>query len=149
MYGRVVHSGSVPASHHGVTLCLCLVYSCGLQLQTTFCVLSSARKTHVPGLNHSNASGAGGYQDQFTASWGGEVVQSDDGKWHMYAASFGHNAGLGSWLSNSRVVHAVAAAPRGPYELADVALGPRAGAWDGLTQHNPARLTPRAPHFAV
>jgi hypothetical protein len=26
----------------------------------------------------------------------------------------------------------------GPYVLTDVALGPKPGAWDGLTQHNPA-----------
>lgn len=45
---------------------------------------------------------------------------------------------LGSWLTNSRVVHAVARHPLGPYTLMDVALGPRTGAWDGLTQHNPA-----------
>ena len=36
------------------------------------------------------------------------------------------------------MVHAVAQRPLGPYVLADVALGPRAGAWDGLTQHNPS-----------
>ena len=58
----------------------------------------------------------------------------------MYAASFGDNAGLGSWLSNSRVVHGVAQAPQGPYTLTDVALGPlpNTRAWDSLTQHNPA-----------
>ena len=35
-------------------------------------------------------------------------------------------------------MHAVAQHPLGPYSLADVALGPREGTWDGLTQHNPA-----------
>jgi hypothetical protein len=56
----------------------------------------------------------------------------------MYAASFGHDAGLGSWLSNSRVVHAVSDTPFGPYKLTDVALGPTSSGWDALTQHNPA-----------
>ena len=71
-------------------------------------------------------------------------MQSDDGRYHMYAASFGHDAALGSWLSNSRVVHAVAQIPEGPYRLTDVALGPRPGKWDALTQHNPAVQRDRA-----
>ena len=66
-------------------------------------------------------------------------MEDDDGRWHMYAASFGNNKALGSWLSNSRVVHGVAAHPEGPYKLADIALGRRADTyWDGYTQHNPA-----------
>lgn len=89
-------------------------------------------------LNNSAATGTGGYTDHFTSTWGGEVVESDDHKFHIFAASFGNNDALGSWLENSRVVHGVADFPKGPYVLADVALGPRSGAWDGLTQHNPA-----------
>jgi hypothetical protein len=92
-------------------------------------------------LNHSAGSAATGgapYADNFTSSWGGEAVQDDQGNFHMYAASFGQDKALGSWLTNSRVVHAVSKTPFGPYTLADVALGPRPGAWDGLTQHNPA-----------
>ena len=94
-------------------------------------------------LNHTEASAAVGgarYSDFFTSSWGGEAVEGDDGKYHMFAASFGNDEALGSWLSNSRVVHAVADRPMGPYKLVDIALGPRlgVGAWDGLTQHNPA-----------
>ena len=93
-------------------------------------------------LNHSAAvqsAGARSYADNFTSTWGGEAVQADDDSWHMYAASFGHDAALGSWLSDSRVIHAVSEHPEGPYKLADVALGPgEPGAWDELTQHNPA-----------
>ena len=44
-----------------------------------------------------------------------KVVRADDGSWHMYAASFGHDAGLGSWLSNSRVIHSMSSAPEGTY----------------------------------
>ena len=62
-------------------------------------------------LNHTRAAGARGYADNFTSTWGGEAVQADDGSYHMYAASFGHDEALGSWLSNSRVVVSPRAAP--------------------------------------
>eukprot|EP01065_Artemidia_motanka_P028168 TRINITY_DN3340_c2_g1_i1.p1 TRINITY_DN3340_c2_g1~~TRINITY_DN3340_c2_g1_i1.p1 ORF type:complete len:457 (+),score=95.51 TRINITY_DN3340_c2_g1_i1:166-1536(+) len=80
------------------------------------------------------------------ATWGGEAVQGDDGRWHMYAAMF-PNSTLSSWLTDSRVVHAVADNATGPFTAADVALGPRGNGkntyWDSLTQHNPAAQ--RAP----
>ena len=95
-------------------------------------------------LNHTHARASIGsaepnYSDNFTSTWGGDAVQADDGSYHMYAASFGKDEALGSWLANSRVVHAIAQRPQGPYKLVDVALGPREPtAWDGFTQHNPA-----------
>eukprot|EP01062_Namystynia_karyoxenos_P061550 TRINITY_DN538_c0_g3_i1.p1 TRINITY_DN538_c0_g3~~TRINITY_DN538_c0_g3_i1.p1 ORF type:complete len:414 (+),score=135.02 TRINITY_DN538_c0_g3_i1:75-1244(+) len=80
------------------------------------------------------------------ATWGGEAVQGDDGKWHLYVAAF-PNSTLDSWLWKSRVLHAVADAPQGPYVGKDYALGPRGprtdSYWDSLTQHNPA--VQRAP----
>jgi hypothetical protein len=50
-------------------------------------------------LNHTAAAAATGsgtsYADNFTASWGGEVVRGDnDTDWHMYAASFGQDSTL-------------------------------------------------------
>ena len=92
-------------------------------------------------LNHTSAA-SGNYSSTFTSSWGGEAVEGDDGAWHVYAAAFAKDGGLGSWLQESRVVHGVSpSGPNGPYQLTDVALGPRGAAgqvWDGLTQHNPA-----------
>jgi hypothetical protein len=88
-------------------------------------------------LNHTKASGDYNFSTTFTASWGGEAVRGDnDTDWHIYAASFDNDRGLGSWLSNSRVVHGVASSPTGPYRLSDVALGPlpNTSAWDALTQ---------------
>ena len=65
-------------------------------------------------LNHSSADSYDrNYTDNFTSTWGGEVVMDDNGTWHMYAASFGHDKALGSWLSDSRVIHSTAAAPQG------------------------------------
>jgi len=76
----------------------------------------------------------------------------------MFAAIMSNNCSLGSWLTNSNVLHAVADLPQGPYHYSDIALGPRdASYWDGkrlrwlscsattphlllstgVTQHNP------------
>ena len=89
-----------------------------------------AYKCDVGGLCLSNG----------TTTWGGSVVQADDGSWHMYAAMMTQNKTLQAWLSNSVVLHAVAPAgsPEGPYEPSDVALAPRApGHFDSVTIHNP------------
>eukprot|EP00662_Eupelagonemidae_sp_cell21_P016945 gene16945-11139_t len=78
-------------------------------------------------------------------TWGGAVVEADDGTHHMYAAMMSDNLTLSSWLSHSVVAHAVSTSgPAGPYTFADVALGPRGGEWwDAVTCHNPdAKRTP-------
>ena len=41
------------------------------------------------------------------ATWGGSVVEADDGTWHVFAALMGNNGTLGVWLSESQVVHGV------------------------------------------
>ena len=98
-------------------------------------------------LNHTHATAAPSsdgdphFNTTFTASWGGEAVRGDnDTDWHIYAASFDNDKGLGVWLDNSRVVHGVGTSPFGPYLLTDIALGPiqDSSVWDSLTQHNPA-----------
>eukprot|EP00038_Savillea_parva_P008795 m.179234 g.179234 ORF g.179234 m.179234 type:complete len:458 (-) comp14715_c0_seq1:59-1432(-) len=72
-------------------------------------------------------------------TWGGSVVEADDGSHHMFAAMMSGNGTLGTWLSQSVVAHAVSkTGPQGPYIFSDVALGPRGdGFWDGGTCHNP------------
>eukprot|EP01043_Picozoa_sp_COSAG02_P006347 COSAG02_NODE_179_length_31090_cov_49.813785_38_plen_569_part_00 len=70
-------------------------------------------------------------------SWGGNAVEGDDGKYHMFtsAMSNGKNGNaapsdlipgpcsVGTWERNSLVVHAVAQQPTGPYKFSDVAMG--------------------------
>ena len=90
--------------------------------------------------NTQSKSSTTGYNTTFTSSWGGGSVQDDQGNWHMYAASFGNNKDLKSWLTDSRVVHGISnTSASGPYVLSDIALGPRNASkyWDGTTQHNP------------
>ena len=39
-----------------------------------------------------------------TSSWGGSVLQGDDGRYYMYAAEMVAHCGIGSWTRNSRIV---------------------------------------------
>jgi hypothetical protein len=95
-------------------------------------------------LNHTQAAATSNstYKSTFTSSWGGETIQDEQGRWHLYAAAFDKDSALKEWLNQSRVVHGVSNhSAHGPYVLHDVALGPRSSAhWDGVTQHNPAMV---------
>jgi len=58
-----------------------------------------------------------------TSSWGGSVLQDDDGVYHMWASEMVNHCGLDSWRSNSRVVHATSSTPEGPFSRHDVVFG--------------------------
>eukprot|EP00041_Stephanoeca_diplocostata_P033744 m.1122055 g.1122055 ORF g.1122055 m.1122055 type:complete len:297 (-) comp24401_c1_seq5:577-1467(-) len=60
---------------------------------------------------------------QNISSWGGSILQDDDGVFHMYAAEMLYDCGIDSWSTNSQVVHAVSSTPGGPYTFRDVVLG--------------------------
>jgi hypothetical protein len=56
-------------------------------------------------------------------SWGGSIVLDPvGGKYHMYVAEMMNECPLNTWGRNSRCTHAVADAPEGPYETADIAV---------------------------
>jgi hypothetical protein len=83
--------------------------------------------------------GAGGLcLSNGSTTWGGSVLQADDGRFHMYAAMMTENKTLQAWLTNSVVLHAVAAVAEGPYLPSDTALAPRAVPhFDSVMIHNP------------
>eukprot|EP00756_Hemistasia_phaeocysticola_P002323 Hpha_TRINITY_DN11613_c0_g1::TRINITY_DN11613_c0_g1_i1::g.49007::m.49007 len=54
-------------------------------------------------------------------TWGGGVV-AVGGEYHMYVAAMTNGCGLGTWRTNSRVEHAVAKSPEGPYSFHDIAI---------------------------
>ena len=69
-------------------------------------------------------------------TWGGNVLEDDDGRFHLYAAGFGTgDCGLAEWLTNSDVIHAVSGSPDGPFRYRDTAVP--------LWGHNPQAI--RAP----
>ncbi|GFZ79839.1 sucrase [Paenibacillus marchantiophytorum] len=81
----------------------------------------------------------GGFQMTDYWVWCGSVVQGEDGQFHMFASRWPKHLPMHpGWLVHSEVVRAVAAAPEGPYEFAEVVL-PARGAeyWDGRSTHNP------------
>jgi hypothetical protein len=53
---------------------------------------------------------------------GGNPVQGDDGKWHLFVAEITNGCGLGYWKTNSQCIHATSNTVGGPYTKRDVAL---------------------------
>lgn len=71
-------------------------------------------------------------------TWGGSMIRSDDGRYHLYYSRWPKEGGHISWVVNSEVAHAVADDPLGPYTFKEVALPARGKEyWDGMMTHNP------------
>lgn len=81
----------------------------------------------------------GGFHRESDWIWCGSVIRADDGVYHMFASMWSHDVGFSpNWLTNSRVVRAVADSPEGPFTYAGEVLPPRGRQyWDGLMTHNP------------
>jgi hypothetical protein len=66
------------------------------------------------------------YRNGSWTSWGGSVIHVPEDPayaYHLYVAFFTEQCGLGSWTTNSEVVHAVSVSdPLGPYTYSDVAV---------------------------
>ena len=56
------------------------------------------------------------------STWGGPVVRSPDGLYHMFASTFVNGCNVWEWTSNSIITHAVSKTPLGPYEQQDCAM---------------------------
>ena len=69
------------------------------------------------------AAYGGDAQAENISSWGGGVVRDDDGLYHMWVSEFVDGCGLAAWKNNSRIAHATAKYPTGPFARHDVALG--------------------------
>lgn len=69
----------------------------------------------------------GGYKHPNTSSWGGNAWRDPDTNvYHGFFSEFVNHCGLSTWGTNSRIVHAEATDPAGPYKFADEALPPQA-----------------------
>lgn len=64
----------------------------------------------------------GGFSDPDYWIWGSSVIKGEDGKYHMFASRWTKQVGFGNWVTNSKVVHAIADTAIGPYQFHDVAL---------------------------
>lgn len=59
--------------------------------------------------------------DPNVTSWGGNVLEGDDGLFHLFVSEI--DGGLASWTQKSQCVHATSANIQGPFQRADVAVG--------------------------
>lgn len=67
-----------------------------------------------------------------------------DGRYHMFASRWTKDVGFGNWVTNSKVVRAVADTPVGPYEFQVVVLPIRGKDYfDGMCTHNPRIIKKR------
>ncbi|HEX4084030.1 MAG TPA: glycoside hydrolase family protein [Chthoniobacteraceae bacterium] len=71
--------------------------------------------------------------------WCGSMVQTPDGKCHLFYSRWPRKLGFDAWVTHSEIAHAIADNPLGPYHPDGVALPERGKEfWDGLCTHNPA-----------
>jgi hypothetical protein len=71
-------------------------------------------------------------------TWGGSVIQSRDGRYHMFVMHLVEHCGIQCYQTNGEVLHATAATPTGPFSVQGVAIAPRPGEWDADTISEPA-----------
>lgn len=71
-------------------------------------------------------------------NWGGSMIKSEDGKYHLFYSRWPKASGHIAWVVQSEIAHAVADDPLGPYNFKDIALPHRGKEyWDGMMTHNP------------
>lgn len=70
--------------------------------------------------------------------WGGGVVRTDDGVYHLLVARWRREHGFNAWVTHSEIARATAPNPGGPYTMQGTVIGRRNdGGWDAHNQHNP------------
>ena len=70
--------------------------------------------------------------------WGCSPIVAPDGMFHVFFSRWDSGKGMGGWISQSEIAHAVADRAEGPYREIKTVLAPRGeGYWDGTTCHNP------------
>jgi hypothetical protein len=69
--------------------------------------------------------------------WGCSPIYGPDGKVHVFYSRWPEKYGMGGWIHQSEIAHAVADSPEGPYHFVDLALPRRPGYFDATTCHNP------------
>ena len=58
------------------------------------------------------------------SSWGGNAAKyAGNNKYHLFASAMTQGCNLGSWKTNSEVIHAVSDTPTGPFKFVEVVLG--------------------------
>jgi len=78
------------------------------------------------------------YQDDGWFTWGGSMVQADDGRYYLFYSRWPYETGFYSWITKSEIACAVADKPTGPYKYyAEVLKGRGDDFFDANMVHNP------------
>mmetsp|Transcript_5327 Transcript_5327/g.7850 ORF Transcript_5327/g.7850 Transcript_5327/m.7850 type:complete len:494 (+) Transcript_5327:157-1638(+) len=72
----------------------------------------------IPTTRHSGYRGVDDGHN--TSSWGGAVLRSEDGTYHMWASEMTEHCGIGAWAENSRIIRATSKDPAGLYRREEV-----------------------------
>jgi len=69
--------------------------------------------------------------------WCNSPIYGSDGKVHVFYSRWKKEFGMGGWIHQSEIAHAVADSPESPFEYVETVLTPRSGKFDATTCHNP------------
>lgn len=72
--------------------------------------------------------------------WCSSIIKGEDGKYHMFYSRWERSKKFYAWLTNSKIAHAVADAPEGPYKYVNTVIDMDKNVYkkgDMITAHNP------------
>ena len=69
--------------------------------------------------------------------WGGGVVKTNDGQYHLFFARWPKREGFNAWVTHSEIARATSRSPLGPWTVHGPVFGRRPGFWDADNLHNP------------
>ncbi|BAX81088.1 glycoside hydrolase family protein [Labilibaculum antarcticum] len=112
-----------------------LITICLIFLTYNYCVAQRVEEPKDSWITKSLADkGKFILQTKDSVVWGCAPIYDEKGKVHVYYSTW---AKSGHWLTNSKIAHAVADHPEGPYKKLGIILEGRKGYWDANTIHNP------------
>lgn len=78
------------------------------------------------------------FKDPNYFNWGGSILRTSDGVYHLFYARWHRKYSFYGWLTHSEVAHATASSPTGPWKYISTELkGRGAPHWDAVMSHNP------------
>lgn len=62
------------------------------------------------------------FRDTDYFNWCSSIIKGEDGKYHLIYSRWERSIGFGAWLTGSKIAHAVADAPEGPYRYVNTII---------------------------
>ncbi|MDO5977606.1 glycoside hydrolase family protein [Flavivirga spongiicola] len=71
-------------------------------------------------------------------NWGGSILKSPDGKYHLFYSRWEKKYTFSGWLTHSEIAHATSDNASGPWTYVSTVLkGKRKNTWDAIAAHSP------------